>query len=111
MKMGLAQYKNEDYNGAVETYNHASSIEQKNAKPHYQLGQTFEKMNQEEKAIFAYNQAIELNEKHTKSYNCLGAICETKNQLNKATHFYRQAAYWGDVSAKQWGLEHGYHWI
>jgi len=70
-----------------------------------------ESMDWFQKGLFAYNQAIELNEKHTKSYNCLGAICETKNQLNKATHFYRQAAYWGDVSAKQWGLEHGYHWI
>jgi Flp pilus assembly protein TadD len=68
-------------------------------------------MNQEKKAVSAYLQALELNEKHTKSYNCLGAIYEKNNQLDEATRFYRQAAFWGDVSAKQWGLEHGFHWL
>ena len=51
------------------------------------------------------------SEKHTKSYNCLGAIHEKNNQFDEAAQFYRQAAYWGDVSAKQWGLEHGFHWL
>jgi tetratricopeptide (TPR) repeat protein len=111
MKKGLAQYKNGNFIDTIKAYKHASNIEPKNAKPHYQLGQTFEKMKQEKKAISSYLQAIDLNEKHTKSYNCLGAIHEKNNQFDEAAQFYRQAAYWGDVSAKQWGLEHGFHWL
>ena len=107
----MAHYKNGEFEQALDSYKNATHIELKNAKPHYQLGQTFEKLNLKEKAIIAYNQAIELNEKHTKSYNCLGAIYEAKNQLDEATHFFRQSAYWGDVSAKQWGLDHGFHWL
>ena len=109
--MGMAQYKKGDFIDAINTYGQAIALEPKSAKPHFHKGMAYEKMNRDKKAISSYNTALELNEKHTKSYNRLGALFEKINQHENAVEAYRQSAYWGDVTAKQWGLDHGFNWL
>ena len=79
------------YDEAILIFNRIIEIEPKNYRAHYNLGITFQNLNQKDNALKAYQTAIEINPDYYFCYYNIGLIYEEKQDFIKAVEYHKKA--------------------
>ena len=72
--VGDSQYKAQDYNGALDTYQRALEFDKLNPGIHYRMGYVYTQSGQLEKARHRLETALQLDEKYTPARAALGYV-------------------------------------
>lgn len=79
------------YDEAILIFNRIIELEPNNYRAYYNLGITFQNLNQIEKALKAYKTAIEINPDYYFCYYNIGLIYEEKQEFIKAVEYHKKA--------------------
>jgi len=81
---GVCNKANNQFNNAINDFNHAVSIKPDYAEAFYNLGVTFREKGDSDRAIDAYKAALKCNNNYANAHNNLGQIFLVKGELDFA---------------------------
>ncbi len=90
-EMGLVSYYNKQYDGAIEQWENAVSLNKSNMKAYLCLGIAYHEQKMTDNAVKVLRRALEINPKYAVLHLALARIYEQKDTVDDAIYEYSQA--------------------
>jgi Tfp pilus assembly protein PilF len=89
--LGNAQFDARRYSDARQSYEASVFLDSSNERAHFNLGLTFERLDQDDLAIAAYRRAVAVKSDYASAYNRIGELLLEKGDLDNALVNLQQA--------------------